>query len=259
MKMPTGDQWFTYGGRSSEEYGAFLTAYSVPPTPGTIDNELVIPGRDGTYDAGTDLTRLDLTLQMGLWVADSGRAAINDAIRRLIALLDPRNDYQQLIFGEDPDYYLLAKLTSSSGTSQVNPQPVGRNGEMAAIVDLAMKCKDPHWYSTLYPEVTVPAGVIDNAGTAPSPVVITVTANAASAAGVHKGVVIDGQEVSYAGAMNLGDVIVVDTDLWTMLLNGANAIGGWFGEMPQLPGGESTVDVVGPCTATITYTPRWLA
>lgn len=259
MRFASDDQGFIYGSRTAEEFGAFLIAYSIPPTPGTVDNELVIPGRDGTYDDGTDLTRLDLTLQIGLWVPNSGRPAINDAIRRMMALFDPRSGYQDLTINEDPDYYLKAKLTSSTGTSQVNPQPVGNNGEMAAIVDVAMKCNDPHWYSHVEGERTVGSGFVVNPGLAPSPVRLSITAVGASAAGVHKGAIIGGVEVGYSGAMANGETVIIDTDKWTATRAGANVIQGWYGEMPQLPGGDSNVAVVGPCSVQVTFTPRWMA
>lgn len=253
------DVGFTLGGHHSDEFGAFLTAYQVPPTPTTRDNELQLDGRTGVYDAGTELSRLDVSMQVGLWVASGSRASINDAVRRLTALLDPRLGYQALSFDEDPDYYLLAKLTSTSGTTQINAFPKGRNGEMAAQVDVAMKAADPHWYSTAHPRVTVPSGVINNPGLAPTPVVITLTGTANTGAGTHKGVIIGGVEVGYQGALNTGQQVVIDTDLWSLTKGGVNDIGNWYGEMPLLPGGQSTVQVVGSVTATIAYTPRWVA
>jgi phage-related protein len=254
------DNGFTFGDIPADEYGAFLTNYQIPPTPSTVDNELIISGHIGPYDAGTDLLRLDISLQIGYWVPNSGRAAINNAIRRHMAWFDPRLDYRQLIFDEDPDYFLMAKLTSSTGSSQVTVQSLGPNGEMAAIVDIAMKCKDPHWYSVGQELITVPAGPISNPGTAPTPVTVVLTATGASADGDHKGVVVGGVEVGYAGAMTAGQTVTIDTDQWTVVApDGSNGIGGWYGEMPMLPGGESTVDVVGPCSAEITYMPRWLA
>lgn len=259
MRFLTTDEGFTYGGIHSADWGAFLTDLQIPPSPGTIDNELVIPGSDGTYDAGTDLSRLDMSMQIGIWVPTGSRQAINDAVRRMMAVFDPRLGYQQFSVDEDPDYYLLAKMTASTGTAQINVQPKGVNGERAALVDLAMKASDPHWYSVSRPAVTVPAGAVTNAGAAPTPVQITLTATAASAAGVNKGVIIGGDEVGYNGALNAGDQVVIDTDAWTLLLNGTNAIQGWYGEMPQLPGGASVVQTVGPVTAELTFSPRWMA
>jgi phage-related protein len=254
---------FTLAGHASSEFGAFCTDYSIPPLPNVRENDIEVPGIVGVYDAGTELARTDITMQVGFYTATGGRAGIKDQIRRFIATIDPRNGYVDLTMDEDPDYYLVVKLSSVGGSEGVAMQPVGRNGECAATVDLSFKIADPHWYSnvqgdTLVDGITSATPVnIDNAGTSAGPVLVTATATGAVNGGFT--ITIAGKQMTYQGNLVAGDVVIFDTDNWTVTVNGANGIAGWAGTFPWLPGGVSNVTVSkANLQVSLRYTPRWV-
>lgn len=254
---------FTINGHDASEYGAFCTDYAIPPLPNVRENDIEVPGMVGVYDAGTELARTDITMQVGFYTANGGRPAIKDAIRRFIADIDPRKGYVDLTFEEDPDFYLVVKLTSQGGSEGVNMQPVGRNGECAATVDLMFKIADPHWYSHSMGDVVVDgithsaAVNINNPGSSSGPVLVTATATAAVSNGFN--ITIGGVRMGYAGSLVAGDVVIFDTDNWTVTVNGANGIAGWSGSFPWLGPGvqQVTVDKTG-LQVSVRYTPRWV-
>lgn len=251
-------------GKSLADFGAFLTSWNVPPFPNTRDNELDTPGVLGIYDAGTEIARLDVTMQVGFWTASGGRKAIRQAIREFIAWIDPRQGYVPVTFQEDPDFFLMLKPTSTTGSGIITMNPEGGTGEAAATVDVQWKAADPHWYSNVTGEQTVgpitsaATGHLDNVGGAPTPMGITVQATAAVAGGFI--ITVGGETIQYNGALVNGDVIFIDTDAWVMTKNGGNAIGAWSGSFPMLqPGNQDlTVNKAG-LNVTVNFTPRWLA
>jgi phage-related protein len=253
---------FTYDGVDCwAAFGAFSLGYTIPPFPNTRENDLDLVGHTGSYDAGTEVSRLDTSMQVGLWT-NQGRAAIRQQIREFMALMDPRKGYRQLAFDEDPDYYLWAKLTSSSGSGGATISAGDR--EVAATLDLTFKSKDPHWYSVSSPTVTMPAftsaasQTIDNVGRADTPAIITVTATSSVVGGFT--VTLDGVPIGYSGDMTTGNVVVFDTDRWVVTRNGLNAIDKWTGKMPLVPPDASTISIdKAGLSAVLTYTPRWVA
>lgn len=256
----------TFNNKSLADFGAFMTAWVVPPVPNTQDNELNVPGQVGTYDAGTELRRVDVTMQVGFWTQTGGRKEIRAQIRALIAWLDPRNGYVPVSFEEDPDYYLMLKLTSTAGSSTMTMNPESPTGEAAGTIDLQFKAVDPHWYSSApgQDEQTVAGitstapGTLINPGGASTPMGITVRATAAVAGGFI--INLGAASIHYNGDLVTNDTIFIDTDAWVVTKNGGNAIGAWSGDFPLLPPGNNNITInKASLTMTVEFTPRWLA
>lgn len=245
------------------EYGAFCTAHSVPPIPNTRENTLELAGQVGEYDAGTEIARADITMQVGFYTPNGGRAGIKQMIRVFMSWLNPRRGYRAITFNEDPNYYFMAKVTGSGGSDGATILPEGRGGECAGVVDLTLKAADPHWYSWVDDEQTVnlthASGdvTLNNPGGVSSPPTIVVTATAFVDTGFN--ITLNGQLLTFIGNVANGDTIIFDCDAWTVTKNGANAISQWFGGFPWVPSGASDVSVDrNNLNVAVSFQPRWL-
>lgn len=253
---------FHLAGVAGSTFGAFLISVDIPPVPNTRDMELELDGHTGIYDGGTEISRLDVNMQIGFWT-NLGPAVLRQNIRNFIASIDPRNGYVPFIDDEDPTMYLNVKLTSASGSATAAIAPHDTN-EVAATVSLQFKCADPHWYSTAYPLASLPSGstyytgsqTITNPGGAPVPALITIVmTGSASAAQISYGFL----GFAVTDALITNDTLVISTDSWSVLKNGANAVSKWAGNMFQVPPGSVPITAVGAYKWRIAFQPRWLA
>lgn len=268
--MPGG---FTYDGRHSSEFGIYLAQNTRRLHGGTRERRVTVPGRAGVYDAGSELDVTQVDLQLAI-VAASRRDLV-ESLHEFAALLDPTKGYRPLVYDDDPFRAQRMKLVGEVPSNLVLTH---------SQFNVTMQAADPFYYD-LEPTVVTwdaPAGsstTFVNPGTVASPVRIEiqpletgVVAQAAAGMGTTgaliaplSGVTLDvsGVSVGYSGQILPTDVVIVDTDSFTVELNGdPTAVDDWTGEMPKLPPGtvalaEQDAQRAG-ATFTLTYTPRYL-
>lgn len=263
---------FRWGTVHSSDLGIVLRDRSIGLIPDTRDLEVTIPGRAGVYDYRTEHDKRRLTLELLVLAPDSTTLA--ERLRALANLMDPTSGYQALVFDDEPEREYRVKVT---GQAEVE------YGHGWATVQLSLKMADPFIYAVT--DTVVQADLfsgsstqVQNDGTAPTPVVVTVevagvvgqplspasgvgTVYTESVALLNPRVSIGGVEFAWAGQVQAGQQLVVDTRAMTVLLDGTNALGGWSGDFPLLTPGLNEVayrdDVGGLARLTLRFRRRW--
>jgi predicted phage tail component-like protein len=251
---PTGIPGFTFGGVHSSNFGIFMQTKKYHVLPQTRDIEQVIYGRPGVYDVKTEHGNRLITLD--LVVVGNDRTDCINNIHAFSAAINPMNGYQQLIFDDDPDFYYMAKYTSSG------QQPEVTYSMNTGAFTVQFKCDSPFKYAVTPQNEWWPAPyqgtvTLTNNGNQPCPVQIQIQPPSAaqppgsaglgttggnganSVTGVT--ITINGDTVTYTGEITGNDVVVIDTGNFTVTKNGQNALQYWEGDFPQLQPGQNTV------------------
>lgn len=274
--MPNQAPGFTFAGHHSGEYNVWLARSNFHLMPPTRDRFASLVGRPGDLDLGFDYDARSISLECVIHA--ESEQELRQRAREVASWLDPRAGAQQLILDSEPDKYYMARC---SGTSEV--EIVARQGRFT----VPFRASDPFAYAVEAKQIEwdAPYGgqtSLQNAGSAPCPLVITLKApsaasteyaatglgvtnyGAAGGAPQTAGVTlsIDGVSVTYTGNIGPGDTVVIDTGNYTVTLNGQNALQYWQGDFPQLQPGENIVaefDTLGAGTSvTFEYRERWL-
>lgn len=257
MKTIDGVPGFSIGGVHSSEFGIYLVSKSIDLLPKSRDYELIIYGKDGVKDFGTQLDQRPITLVLKIQGED--REDLLQNMSDFAALLDPRKGYQQLIFDDDPSRYFLVKYTTANTTPTVNYVIY------QAQLSLGFKATDPFVYGVeeKSPNFTTVSGqsfTLLNDGTEETPPVITIKAPETLTQGAT--IAINGVSVMYKGEITTNDVIEIDTKNLTVTKNGLNSMRYWDGDFPKLQPGINTIletDSGGlGANVTFTFQERWL-
>jgi predicted phage tail component-like protein len=238
---------FSFDGTRADEFGIYLGQSHRRLHGGTRERRVTIPGRPGQYDAGSEPDMRQLELELAMIAPD--RRTLNENLHAFAAVMDPTKGYRQLIFDDDPERCLYAKLVGDVPNDLVM---------LYSTFTITVQA-DPYYYDLEPTMITWNATgggstTIENGGTAECPVQITVTPLtvgrvrqvAAGLGGVGAllaplsapTLTVAGTTVGYTGQLLPGDTVVIDTDAYTLEKNGTLAIEDWTGEMPLLPPGD---------------------
>lgn len=282
--MTAGGMTFNGIDTGAAPYGLILEHRHVALIPKTRDRAVMIPGRPGSHDFGTELGERSILIDG--YISQTTNANLEAAVPAIASLFDPTNEagsdrgYKQLIFDTQPDRYYLAKLTGE-------PQ-VDRNATTATLT-LQLRCADPFAYALAATVATgavaviggldvglIDVGLLDIApsvsltvttgGTYRTDAVIDVTM-----AGGYTGPLIvvsltTGQWVSWNGTLAPSDAFTVDGTTQRAYVNGVLSMSGVVSgsRWPQLLAAQSNlIQVLGPSptlitSISVTYRNRWI-
>lgn len=246
---------FTIDGTPASTFGATLRDHPAGLAPAPRHRTVEIPGRPGLLRQRSEHGTRSLTL--ALLVEGTGVADVYAKIRDLSAALDATAGDHKIVFDATPDVEYRAVL---SGEPEVVP------GWDWAEVDLELVMHDPFIYGVTEETVAyqnVASGstfTVENTGNQTVPQVISIapaddstsplTAGAAlGSAYAESGpveapkVTVDGVAFRWTGTLELGQLLVVDTDTNSVTVDGANAIDRWdpTTDFPDLPPGPISV------------------
>lgn len=98
---------FSFKGKSSKDFGIYVVEDDRVLKPELSNNEIVVPGRNGSYDFGNNTYRnRPITLHLGI-LGDYTAYELRKKIRDISAWLDGRG---KLIFDDEPELFYDAKI-----------------------------------------------------------------------------------------------------------------------------------------------------
>src|SRR6056297_2186150 len=171
---------FTIDGTSASTLNVKLkSGYTEPGTPNVRKRELTVPGKAGKYDFGSEYS--DRVFELPLVTLDTTtNAEVQEVIRELAdTLTDNNGDPKEveLSFSKESDKHYKVKLNESMGITR-SPGKIGE-------ITLPLVATEPYAFADTN---TVSANIINNnqtvsvqnSGSAPTPVVITITNSGAN-------------------------------------------------------------------------------
>lgn len=98
---------FSFKGKNSKDFGIYALEEDRVLRPEQSDNEVVVPGRHGSYDFGNNTYRnRQISLELGI-LGDYTPTELRQKIRELAYWLDGKG---KLIFDDEPDKFYDAKV-----------------------------------------------------------------------------------------------------------------------------------------------------
>ncbi len=161
---------FSFNGIAASTYSIIAKSANRPLLPALRSRELVIPGKDGSYNFGGSKYE-NRFVEVDIKFIGTSYTELRSRIRSIASWLSSTGDYQELIFDDEPDKYYKAKLYSEVGL-----QNFFRVGEAT----LLFQC-EPFAYAVTASSQTVNITqddqefIVNNAGTAETPMIITIT------------------------------------------------------------------------------------
>lgn len=226
---------FTLDGVHSDTWQMYVRSWTNTHQPTPRASTKDIPGRAGKIATQSEISSRLLTLDLGLYADDKPSA--NDLLRLFSAATSPETGPHTLILQDDQPQYQISVFPSSLGGGQTNVNwaqaPYGH-----ATFTVQLEALDPHWYDTSPSAIpmwdTTSIGSIEllSAGNRATPPEWTIDYPSASNIGVLTGIVLTyaGTSFTYHGTLGVGDELVVDTNLFTVLKNGVNDMANWGGD-----------------------------
>ena len=163
---------FSFKGRNSKEFGIYALEDDRVLRPERSDNEVIIPGRHGSYDFGNNTYRNRLiNLQLGI-LGDYSEQELRVKLRELAYWLDGKG---KLVFDDEPDKYYDAKVYdlvpfNIYGTNDF--RDLNFNSGTSTVV---FSCYPFAKSEIITKELVQGANVLEYKGTAPMPTIIRIT------------------------------------------------------------------------------------
>lgn len=207
--MPDG---FKFGTTRSETLGLILRDKTVPFMPPIDDQSEQIAGKDGAWDFGVRFGAKQITTDVSIYA--NSRTALNDNLRELANVFNPRKGPQELIFDDEPDKLYYARLSD-----KFEPDKIGIYGEF----ELLFICHDPFTYAATE---TVQNGAtqttVDHLGSHITKPILTVTHSGGAATITNARA--DGitERITFKSSSPAG-TYVIDNKEFTITINGAGA------------------------------------
>ena len=208
--------------------------------PSTRDSTEEVTGRHGEIDFGTEFKARMMELHVA---TDEGYEPIEKReLQRLFAMyLNPTKGSKKLVFGDDIEKSYKVKY---SGKIDIANHP--RWFEFV----LPFKMNDPFIYGTMERSL-VGTGKLVNEGTFETGLIIEIKGPV-----TNPSLSINGETVSYAGAISSGSTLVIDTEKRTVKNGNANARANYNRAFPLLYPGET--NVVANSNVTIKWRDKWI-
>ena len=250
---------FTFNGSTSDSYGMVVKSIDRSALPPTRRRELVIPGRHGTYQF-EDMKFDNRLITLSCFITATGLENLRSQIRNIAGWLKGSGE---LSFDDEPTKFYTARLFN-----QIPLEHVAHHG----MIELVFEAQ-PFAHSTLQTtEVTrtdvTPISIVTT-GTVETPAIYTITNNGGAVNRVEieitqtKNGVPRTQSMVYTGSLASSDVLIFDTEKFTLKKNGVNALVQFEGIFTDLEPGSNSV-VIKSNTATRTllvkvqYKNRWV-
>jgi predicted phage tail component-like protein len=247
----------SFGGVALSTYGLIvLNTTKHPMLPPPRLRQAKLTGKSGAYDFDAEYEPREFIC--GVHITGTTLADLQSKMDSIAAVLDVQLGVQQLIFDIQSTRYFMAKLAAAPDFA---PEGFSAEGQLRFI------CADPFAYSTTEtdsdhtvdedPETLyeTPGG---NGYVEP---VWTLTADAdlgAVTITITNGTT--AEAFSWTGTINTGEVLVIDSALWHVTLEGVASQTAISGAFPRLKGGvKNTITVTGfSGNLNVTYRARYL-
>lgn len=203
---------------------------------------------DGEIDFGAEFQSQSLELHC---ITEEG-LSIEEKHQKKVEIADTLNNLRDgdwLMVEHVPDKKIFAHF---AGRVQIEEYP----SWLRVTIPLRL---DPFWVSAEENEYTGISGVIKNAGTFETPVIVDVLASPNAVTSPVIGVGND--TLYYYGTIPQNNSLIIDTGKMTVVLDGINALGFYEGGFPQLPPIETSVSVSvfsGNPAVTFKWHDRWI-
>lgn len=270
---------------SYDTFGIIAKTVSRPLLPPARRSEVVIPGRDGSYDFSDD-TYDNIIIPVVIQYADETFEDLRTRARRIAVWLRQAS-YKPLVFTDEPDKYYLGKIYDAVSMEKiVNLAP----GEIATVnfecQPFALSLVSDSWRERLiepqviqnmgtrktFPVISitpiVPSGGMDEAvevtgaynpddplndGTN-GPIVTTLT---------NPAITVGDKTLVYIGTLTEGQSLILNRETYQATKGGMNVLGAISGEWPVLEIGDNEIsiaDTTSECGAgiEILFRKRWL-
>ena len=246
---------FSFDDVDLSAYDVYILKKPVRSTlPAARDRFVEIPGKHGGYYFGGmyDAKRFNVECV----VKCLSRAALLTRLDEIAVLLDTRKGFKKLVFDDQPDRYLMAKVVDRIDSRL--------NGGIATL-SLSFVAADAFAYGiseindTRTVDETPETVTITPGGTAPIEPVITLTIS-----GVCSNISIEhlemGQTLTINESFVATDIVLIDTSLWLVKINGVVAMNNVSGMFITLkPSFNNSIKFLNTlCTAKFTYRNRYL-
>lgn len=212
--------------------------------PGTRDYTEEVPGRSGEFDFGCDFEPRILELHCAMEVLAQDRPA---AIRTIASQLNPLSGAQSLTFDDEPGKVYNVRF---SGSLEIkNKYPTWFD------FIIPLKMFDPYILGAVQKSLTG-SGTATNDGTVATPFTLTIEGPVGGV--TNPSVTVGGYVMTYTGTIDVGSVLVVDTEKLTAELDGVNALPNFNGVFPRLQAGDNVVTAAAAGTTILNWYDRWI-
>jgi len=210
---------FTFGGITSQQMGIKARLTDWQATPALRNSFVSIPGKPGVADFGATASERVIKLRCNLYPQPrfSDLVAVLDGLAQW---LNPDNGLQELVLDDVPDRYYLARLQDS-----IDCDRLIRN---AGSLDLKFVCPDPYAYALVDETFTLTAvgshQLTRVKGNADSQPIYLLKASIPTGNSTYLTISTNGQELKIVGALNAGEVLVVDSEMMTAKITDLNGV-----------------------------------
>lgn len=227
---------FSIDGVSDFDLGiTALSGFSPRGLPDTREKTMEIPGRDGIWDFGADLSVR--TFEIPCAIVAETRETMQATIRKIAgSLIDRRGKPKtlKLVFDWDPDVTYYVRYSGSMAITDLL-------NLMAGSFSLSLKATDPYGYG---PDVSTEKGIttsgdsitVNNAGNVEILPTITVKNE-----GSNTILGFNINSLYYSGSLAPGDSVVINSKNFTLVKNGENDLKNMSGDFPSLNVGEDLI------------------
>jgi predicted phage tail component-like protein len=239
---------FTFNGTPSSTYGIIATNRVSRVLPEVSDRYQQIPGCHGSYLLSGELT--DRLIEVECVVSKTSLADLSDEIRNIAAWLYT-TEREALSFDDEPTLNYDAKVEG-----QIDLEQIAFLGRFT----VTFRCSPLAYGAEVEEAFVADAVTVTNEGTFEAPPLFNATFTATA---TEWKVTLDTDYVRIVHAFQIGDTLEVNCATGAVLINGSRAMSDldWQNsEFFALPPGENILTILpaSKCTATITFSPRWL-
>lgn len=202
-------------------------------------NSDTIPGRHGEiyFDSKLGARVIELSV-----LTEEYTVSQREALKRTLAqYLNPTGEAKSLVFFDDIEKQYLVKYAGKIDISQHYPS------WMQFVIPF--KSASPFIQGS-FEMVQSGSGTLNNDGNVETPLTIEIAGPA-----TNPSVTVGTYTLSYAGTINSGSTLIIDTEKLTAELDGVNVLPDYSGGFPWLSAGNT--NVIGPGSGTTTF--KWRA
>jgi len=239
----------SFGGVSLLDYADTYTQKgSRPMLASPIDYFASIPTRDGGYHWGKYYEKKRFSLPCVINFTD--RDDLITKIQLLSGVFDTKGGFKQLILSDQDDRYYLAKLE----------QNIDVDMELGTFT-LNLVCATPFGISTTLTSsshaiAASPQTVTENpGGSVFVEPVITLTATGASPVIIVNNAT-SGEQLTWGGTLAIGEVLVINSELWLVTYQGNPSMANVSGRLPSLQPSVLNSFNISNFTGTLVFTYR---
>ncbi len=239
---------FTFNGTHCSVYGVVMKSKNRQVLPGINDSYLQIPGRQGSYLFPRELA--DRTIELDCGLVQDTMENLRSKLRQVAAWLYT-TDRQSLSFDDESGIYYMAKLDDVVDLDQFFT--MGKS-------TLKFRCEPLGYGAEVQANFANDAVTVTNSGTFEAYPVFSATFTAAA---TEWKVTLGGKYLRVVRNFAVNDILDINCLTGSVLVNGVRALVSLDWENSEffaLAVGNNALIITptGKCTATVTFSPRWL-